>query len=475
VSGPGSRADVLIFGIHRTTAWWRFLGQNLGWGSACVVTDLRGEGDISVVDDFYKALRGIEKQGASDFGRLCEHEQEDVVARCRALRWLEPRKARAMIQAMAQVMDEVLDRVQPIIVVSFPIDRYVMDVLARLAARRGIRYVELTASAIPGMSMLLERGRLIEQAGSPPSQRVDQAVATLATPGFTPSYVPTKAIYTRTKFVRTLGYFRARALAFRLLGRLRRDPLNLHYIDAQPYLGHKCRWEDIRVVSLCDAGWRARLDGFAPSRRILFGLQLFPEASIDYWIHQRELIDHEDLVVQAAEVFSRAGYLVLVKDHPLQFGFRHTRLLQRLLALPNVVMVPYEVSGNELLQLVDINFTCTGTLGMQAALLGKKSVATSSYYTNPEDFILFHRRDEIADLPARLQAEPMPSVSDLMLRQRRIISQLLRGSFDGDFFSFKDFDPSRPTAGAKGLAEALGDQLKVLGPVSNVSAGLMLK
>ena len=452
-----ARADVLLFGIHRTSSWWRFLGDNLGWGSATVVTDLRNEGDISIVDDFYRNYHRIERSGGQDHSIFSVAEQEDVIARCRALRWLPALRARSMVQAMAVVFEALLDRVQPSIAVSFPIDRYVKDVLARLCVRRGVRYVELTASAIPGMSMLLERGRLIEFDEAPAEARIESARATLATPAFTPSYVPTKAVYTRPKFVKTLAYFRARALAFRILAQVVRDPLNLHYIDAQPYLGHKCRWRDIRIVGLCDPHWRRHLERFPASRRILFGLQLFPEASIDYWIHERDLIDHENMLVQAAQAFSRAGHLVLVKDHPLQFGFRHTDVLDRLLALENVVLVPYEVPGTELLQLVDANFTCTGTLGMQAALLGKKSVATTSYYTNETDFILYGSTGDISQLPQRVEAATV--AGDLANRQRRIIEKLLRGSFEGDFFSFKNFRPDQGQEGARALAAKLGERL----------------
>ncbi len=455
------QAEVLIFGIHRTTAWWQYLGNHLGWARAVVVTDLRGEGDISIVDDFYEELGRLKQGATTNPNLLSQIEQEDVIARCRALRWLDAELARYMVQAMAVVMERLLVKVQPKIVMSFPIDRYVKDILARLAARKGIRYVELTASVVPGMSMLLERGHLIEHDLNPSEDLVERSVNLLATPSFTPSYVPRKSTYTRMKFLRTLGYFRARALAFRMIARLMRDPLNLHYIDAQPYLGHKCRWKDMRVVGLCDSQWRTKTEVVPQSRRVLFGLQLFPEASIDYWIRERELIDHENLVFEAARAFTEAGYLVLVKDHPLQFGFRQTELLDRLLALTNVVLVPYDVSGNELMQLVDTNFTFTGTLGMQAALLGKKSVATNSYYTNDSDFIIFRNRAQIAGLPQRVESAATVETG-LKERQRRIIRKLLRGSIEGDFFSFKHFDASQPPASALMLAQNLGRRLQEL-------------
>jgi hypothetical protein len=158
---------------------------------------------------------------------------------------------------------------------------------------------------------------------------------------------------------------------------------------------------------MCEPDWRRHLQHVAPSRRVLFGLQLFPEASIDYWIDNLDLVANEALVVEAAQAYAGSGYLVLVKDHPLQFGFRRTQLLEQLRAIPNVVIVPYEVGGNELLDLCAVNFTCTGTLGLQAALLGKVAVGTDSYYTNDDDFVIFRKRSEIPGLPARSESRDL--------------------------------------------------------------------
>jgi hypothetical protein len=451
---------VLLYPVHRTVAWWRYVGQNLGWGDSVVVTDLRGEGDISVVDDFYRELGRLRAQDQPQGLLLSPAEEADVVARCRLLRWLDRRLAGAMAQAMALAMDRVLAQVDPRVVLSFPIDRYVTDVLERRAHARGIKYLELTASVVPRMSMLLYRGALVQVKQPPPAALVQQTVQEIASPAFVPTYVQKKSKYTKGRFVRTLGYFRVRALAFKLISWIKRDPLNLHYMDAQPFLGHKCRWKDIRMVDLCDAQWRDKLAAFPQERRVMFGLQLFPEASIDYWLRNVDLIDHENLVVDAARSFSAQGFLVLVKDHPSQFGFRHTDLIDRLLAIPNVVMVPYDVSGNELMAHAGVNFTCTGTLGLQAALAGLPSVVTESYYAADDDFLIFRERQEVAGLGQRVLQHQFSAPLDR--RRERIISHLLRGSFEADFFSFQGFDPASPSAGAKDLAQALGQRLDQL-------------
>ncbi|MCB1999876.1 MAG: hypothetical protein KDH93_05520 [Rhodoferax sp.] len=451
---------ILIYAINRTDAWWKHVGENLGFARNVVVTDIRGKGDCDVIDDFYDAYRRQRTQPNAPMAVLSAEEVDDVIARCRLLRWLPTRQARGMVVAMEHAFTRVLDRVDPALVLSFPIDRYVSDVLERLARRRNIPYVELTASLISGMSMLMYRGQLVKTAAAPSPDMVREQVQTIAKPDFTPSYVQTAVRYTSSRWWKTFIYFRIRGLGFKLISWFKRDALNLHYLDAQAFLGHKPRLADRRIVDMVDWQWRDKIDAFPKHKRVFFGLQLFPEASIDYWLANRELIDYEDLLIDAATAFSRAGFQILVKDHPSQFGFRQCALLDRLLALPNVVLLPYEVSGNEAISLVGSNFTLTGTLGLQAALLGLVSVASPTYYTTPGDFLTFNSRAAIPDLPALVQATP-PATA-LEQRQERILTHLLQGSFEGDFFSFRGFSSDAPHPGAKTLAEELGRQLRAV-------------
>lgn len=450
---------ILIFSIHNSEPWWREVARHLGFARVRLVTDLRGEGDIEVVDDFYAAYRDYYRRAALSSVLLSAAEVNDAIARCRTLRWLPKRRAAAMALAMAEVMDRVLEAEQPLAVLSWPIDRYVKDVLARRATARGIPYYELTASPVPGMSMLVHRGELLVRDVEPPEELVESSVRALADPAFLPAYVPTKAKYTRLKFLRNLAYFRARALAFRAIARWQRDPLNIHYLDAQFFLGHKPRLDDIRITQLIDRDWRGRMERFPLPRRVFIALQLFPEASIDYWIRRLELIDHDEIIVRAARAFSAAGYAILVKDHPLQFGFRQIELIERLRAIPNVIVLPYEVSGNAVLNEVGASFTQTGTLGMQAALQGLKSVTCEAYYYTPGDFIPLRAKADLPALPERLEAAP--ELTDLHARQARIVRHLLKGSFPGEFMSFRGFDPDAPDPSIRLLAGHLGEAIAV--------------
>ena len=70
-------------------------------------------------------------------------------------------------------------------------------------------------------------------------------------------------------------------------------------MDSQSFLGHKPKLSDYRIIKMVDYQWRKKIRKFDKSKRILFGLQLFPEASIDYWIDDVELIKHEEMLFEA--------------------------------------------------------------------------------------------------------------------------------------------------------------------------------
>lgn len=455
------RETVLIYAISRTEKWWKAVGDSLGSYRSFIVSDMRGKGDFCIVDDFYRSYQTFYRSSAEASNLLSQETVTEVVARCRVLRFLPERRARAMALAMAQVFAQVLDATKPSAIISFPIDRYVSDVLEHVGKARGIPFFELTASALPGMAMLMQKGKLCKTADTPSKKTVDEYIEKVASPLFTPFYVQNLPSFNSARFLKIFFYFRMRGLLFRLISWFKRDPLNSHYLDAQSFLGHKPHLTDVRLLRMIDADWHDQIASFPREKRVFFGLQLFPEASIDYWIHDLKLIEYEDLLVDAAGAFVERGFVVVVKDHPLQFGFRQAGLVERLKMLRNVIVVPYEVGGTDVLRECDLSFTCTGTLGLQAALLGVKSIVTENYYSTPEDFIILPDRVAVAGLPGRVVELAGPA--DLQASQRRIIANLLRGSFICDFFSFRKFDERRDSERAASVGRQLNEQLRKLG------------
>ncbi|OKO77117.1 hypothetical protein [Bradyrhizobium sp. AS23.2] len=325
----------------------------------------------------------------------------DIILRCRVLRSIDRDLALRMIGGMTQAIEQAFDRLGPDLVMTFTIDRYVMDVMERIARRRGIDFLEMTTSIIPDQVMLMRRGKPV-WLREPSREDIDAAVGQLCREDFAPAYVRDAKRFSLARFWRIFGYYALRGAFFNVLRFLKRDRYNCHYLDALKRLKHKVRMRDASVLGLLDHGWDKRLAEVPRERRVFLGLQLFPEASMDYWLESQDLLAHDDVVVRYCEALGRAGYRIFVKDHPLQFGFRQRELFERLAKLPFVVLVPYDVPANLLIGKCAVSVTFTGTIGFQAALAGLCSIATEPYYATEQHFLHVRDTNEVDGVVERL-------------------------------------------------------------------------
>jgi hypothetical protein len=272
-----------------------------------------------------------------------------------------------------------------------------------------------------------------------PSDRdVEAAVRVLCEVDFAPVYVRNAKKFSTWRFWRVFGYFALRGAFFNVWRFLKRDPLNVHYIDALKRLKHKVRPRDVAVLGLLQKDWQAKLDAVPKNRRVFCGLQLFPEASLDYWLKSRDMLAHDDVVLRYCEVLGETGYHTFVKDHPLQFGFRQRELLERLSKLPFVTLVPYDVPASQLIGQCAASITFTGTVGFQAALYGLCSVVTEPYYATEQHFLHIHSVEEIGSLPDRLRQWRPPD--DLAATRHEIVRHLASISVEGNYFTWQKFD-----------------------------------
>jgi hypothetical protein len=434
---------IVFFTIHSTTSWWNYLGSQIDFAEVTILSDLRGEGDWSLVDDFYRFMRaGDSAQVAREwFG---DDGCADIIRRCRALRSLERPRAMRMIGAMAQAVEKAFDQIEPDLIVTFTMDRYVMDVMDRIARKRGVDFVEIATSILPNEVLLMRRGEPIPL-WEPDDRQVD-AMSDVLCQNFVPTYVRDAKRFTRARFWRVFSYFALRGAYFNVLRYLKRDPHNLHYIDALKRLKHKVGVRDVAVLGLLDPHWMQKLAEGPREARAFIGLQLFPEASIDYWVRDPAMLRHDEVVLRYCDVLGRAGYRIFIKDHPLQFGFRQRDLMQRLANMPFVTMVPYDVPANLLIAECGVSVTFTGTIGFQAALAGRCSVVTGPYYADQEHYIHVRAFAEIGGIVERIRQWRPPA--DLPAAQRAMVRHLARASVPGDYFTWRDFDPDDPAARA---------------------------
>jgi hypothetical protein len=440
MSRDRSMPKVAFFTIQSTTRWWTYLASRLDFAEGVVLSDQRGVGDWVLVDDFYRFMRNGDA-GAVAISRFGEDGCADIILRCRSLRSLDRNLALRMIGGMTQAIDRAFDSIDPDLIVTFTMDRYVMDVMERIARARDIDFLEMTASIIPDEVIFMRRGELVKLR-EPLDDHIDSVVQTLCRADFAPTYVRDAQRFSRLRFWYVYGYFALRGAFFNLLRFVFRDRLNLHYVDALKRLKHKVRPGDVAVLDMVARDWEASLKAVPRERRVFLGLQLFPEASMDYWLRSPDMLPHDDVIVRYCEVLGEAGYHTFVKDHPLQFGFRQRDLFERLSKLPFVTLVPYDVPANLMIGQSAISVTFTGTIGFQAALAGLCSVVTEPYYATEQHYLQVRTFAEIESLVERLKGWKPPE--NLAAARRDMVRHLAAAGAEGDYFTWRNFDAEKP-------------------------------
>jgi hypothetical protein len=202
------------------------------------------------------------------------------------------------------------------------------------------------------------------------------------------------------------------------------------------YLKHKASLSDIFVNKYINYNYQEVMQNNPKEKNVIIALQLYPEASIDYWVEDMEIVNYEPFMLKLVKLLSNEGYNIFLKDHPLQFGFRQVKFIKDAIQLPNVHFLPYNSDINEMLENVSISVTTTGTVGLQAALRGIISIVTPSYYSNSTDFIVLNSVNDLNMLNLKIQQQLGKPVN-LEERRNRLIEHLYEISLAGDIFSFR--------------------------------------
>src|SRR5262249_1553279 len=153
----------------------------------------------------------------------------------------------------------------PHLILTFTMDRYVMDVMERIARSRGIKFLEMTASAIPDRVIFQQRGQPLLLRDPSPAE-LDEAVEVLCNRDFAPVYVRDAKKFSLGKFWQIFAYFSLRGAFFDIWRFFKRDRYNCHYLDALKRLKHKVRVGDVAVLGLLRKDWQARLEAVPRNR-----------------------------------------------------------------------------------------------------------------------------------------------------------------------------------------------------------------
>lgn len=444
--------NLMIFTRRNTTNRWRYIAERLEFADKVTIVGLLDDGcDLNVMPSFYKYYR----KGDSAKFALAEIGMDvckEMIQRCRLLRNLKRDFALRLIGAMWQAIAEILDRLKPDLLLSFMVDFYPVDILQRLLKQHSIPFFGLSGGILKDrlICSVLGEYNFIHK---PTSADLEQSLAEILTPTFAPSVVATKK-YNFPRFFMTKLSWDARTLMLKTLQILYKEPLNPEYMTT-PKVGddYYVRWQDWKVTQYIDTQWEQKLDLVLFDKRVFIGLQYYPEATTDYWVRDVRLADSVSSLTEIAKVLTENGFTIFLKDHPVMFGLRRKEIYENLSQFSNVVFVPYEVTGQELIDRCKTIFTWTGTIGIQAAFAGRCPVVSTTYYRTSEDFICLDTWEDIASLPTQINNFQLPDNLDEV--RNRVIYKVCSSHIPGSL-NWVHFKPDRADlTGTQALIDAL--------------------
>jgi hypothetical protein len=331
-----------------------------------ILTDGRSVGTSDTREAFYRHL------GAEQQVRLLDPvESDDCIQRCRLLRNLDHHEAERRLHAMAAALGEWIDRINPALVVSHMVDGYVTHILSILAYRRGIKFVGYALSYFPDRLQLTSYSNGVAFNIRTPSHcEVEETIEGLLNPFFRQDYGQ-RADYPLHRHLLRVGRYYVKRLVFLAKGHLERDPLHQYYAQT-PYLAERRNVWNFPSKKYFNHNWLLELNSFRKRSfpAVYVPLGFFPEATIDYWIEDKSILDYEGKIGEIVNAVS-PSCVVIVKEHPQMLGSRKLDFYRHLGTIPNVILVPPLEYATTVMENCDAVLLGAGSTGVEAVLRDK--------------------------------------------------------------------------------------------------------
>ncbi len=358
---------------------------------------------------------------------LSHKEQEDFIARCRLLRALDKSEAIRHLTAMGGAVKELLSKEQPDIVLSLMVDSYLIDLLRYYCDNFDIKFIGLVPTFVNGYFRVTARGEVTLNPGNDLCD-TDAVKQKLLDPLYAPAFNAISLAKPLRSMLRRWAANIARVPYFYMKRHLLRDPYNYHYWAAQVVSR-----DLLDYYPPPDPGsntWLERLQ--AGSKPVLYiPLQMVPEATVDYWCDEIEVINYYALLEHFIAKHHSA-FQIVIKEHPSVMGSRPFGFYRRLATDKRVTVVPTYAPSNKVLAVADAVLVWTGSVGFEAALRGKSVICLGEpYYRSGPRFLKISPSTSSGVIDAHIQQMKYQPVTSE--EQNQLIGHLTVQLFTGDF------------------------------------------
>ena len=388
----------------------------------------------NMANAYYKNLKLVSKiQFENNF------DTNDFIKRCRLLRSLKKRDALLHLYSMKEAISEAFDLEKPDMVISEVIDQYLIDLIKYECDKRKIPFFGLVVSFINGYFRITSRGEKGITRDVQKSE-VDSVLHQIEQITYTPNFVSKKStsisnfinIYKRI----ISNWFRVPYFFFKRF--LSGQKYNYHFWASQ--ISASNNFHLIPAIGFADKNWKLKIRSI--DKTIIYHpLQMFPEATIEYWCTCLRDIDYEKKLIRIISSMN-SEFHFLIKEHPNVIGLRTKSLCKSLSTLNNVTIVPTNLSSNEVSEESNAILVWTGSAGFEAALRGKPVLTVCKpYYTHGRQFM---KIDENTSNSKILEHIEFNSSKLSISNKEELLKNLLSGLRPGKYINDASWTSTNP-------------------------------
>lgn len=295
----------------------------------------------------------------------------EVIFRDRVLRNIPFDHAFLLVRRAVYRILQVLERENFQVLITYPVDNYVTDLLCQVAFAKGLQVYGISNFFIDGYKRVTTYGEhcFVRE---PSDTEVQDRLLELQG-DFQSTMAPFKGKAVRRAIQRYLKYKARYATYYLFLHKL----LKRQAYDFSGALYDATTRNLDNFQSYFELGKKVNIN----RNDVLVPLHFFPEATLEYWSDNPLCIDYPASLLTVLERLSRSGYRVLVKEHPSMVFNNSSKFYRQIKSVQNVTLVdPFELT-HKLLEEVDSVVCWTGSMGLEALVRGKQvHFVCNNYY-----------------------------------------------------------------------------------------------
>lgn len=393
-------------------------------------SDFLGQGTVGLAEKFYEHYNN-QNLHSSDIDFLDPDVFQDVYLRCRLLRNLTKLQANKLCRAMWSAINDIFDDVKPDIVISITVDSYVTDLMRIQCIKKNIPFIGLVKSFLNGYFRVTSRGEMIKLR-EPSNQEVSTVMRSLLDNNYRPDFIGVKKNGFRYRMKAWENQLKSilRSIYFSCKRKIGKDKLCYHYWTSQMI---KYKSFGFFHSYSGDNFWEEKIKSKRFMPKVFIPLQFVPEATVDYWCPNKEMIDYSENLIKAVRVFCDKGFLILIKEHPGVIGLRDYSLYKALSHHENVIVIPPQISANGIVKICDCVLVWTGTVGFEAALRGVPVIHLGfPYYIHKTNFFGVESMSKLPEVIDQVMASNITPISED--EQFDMVRHVLSGCLPGSFY-----------------------------------------